>query len=233
MATSDGWLPHQIFTRAKMNNHIKTLSSARLQLRSERYPQRTSGINYWNINIQELSNRIFQQLLKPDLPNIKRFYKCNRKQLQISTPFCLNEVLVKKLGYVATSPLALRWMCDSPRMGCARRTTPKYMWREQAILEWSRRVISTVACYHSVKLHAIAARALRSKQLHISEDNHYSCYRILLRPLKTAQYTWIFVGNGSRPYKILWAPPEFSVWSWWLQRHFERPQLFIWIPRWL
>jgi len=25
---------------------------------------------------------------------------------------------------VATSPLALRWMCDSPRTGCERRTTP-------------------------------------------------------------------------------------------------------------
>jgi len=26
-------------------------------------------------------------------------------------------------GSVATSPVALRWMCDSPRTGCARRTT--------------------------------------------------------------------------------------------------------------
>ena len=43
---------------------------------------------------------------------------------------------------VATSPLALRWMCDSPRTGCARRTTPIYIWHEQAIIEWSWRVIS-------------------------------------------------------------------------------------------
>jgi len=28
MVASDGWLPHQIFTRGKMNNAIKTLSSA-------------------------------------------------------------------------------------------------------------------------------------------------------------------------------------------------------------
>jgi len=39
---------------------------------------------------------------------------------------------------VATFALALRWMCDSPRTGCARRTTPIYMWQEQAIKEWSR-----------------------------------------------------------------------------------------------
>ena len=35
---------------------------------------------------------------------------------------------------VATSPLALRWMRGSPRTGCARRITPIYMWREQAII---------------------------------------------------------------------------------------------------
>jgi len=46
MVTSDGWLPHQIFPRGKMNNAIKTLSSAHLQLRSKRYPQKTSDINY-------------------------------------------------------------------------------------------------------------------------------------------------------------------------------------------
>jgi len=77
-----------------MNNPNKTLSSAHLQLRTKGYPQKTSGINYkWTINIQQLFNRILQQLLKPDLPNTKRFYKWNRKQLQNSTPFCLNEVL--------------------------------------------------------------------------------------------------------------------------------------------
>jgi len=46
MVTSDGWLPHQNFTRGKMNNPNKTLSSAHLQLRTKGYPQKTSGINY-------------------------------------------------------------------------------------------------------------------------------------------------------------------------------------------
>ena len=68
------------------------------------------------------------------------------------------------LGPVATSPLALRWLCDSPRTGCARRTTPTYMWREQAIVEWPRRVNSIVACRHGMKLCALAARAFRSQQ---------------------------------------------------------------------
>ena len=39
---------------------------------------------------------------------------------------------------VATSPVVLRWLCDSPRTGCAWRITPLCMWREQAIIEWSR-----------------------------------------------------------------------------------------------
>jgi len=38
------------------------------------------------------------------------------------------------------------------------------MWREQAIIEWSRRVISIVACCHSAKLCAHAARDFRSQQ---------------------------------------------------------------------
>jgi len=65
---------------------------------------------------------------------------------------------------VATSPLALRWMCDSPRTGCARRTTHIYKCRKQAITEWSWHVTSTVACCHSVKLCELAARTFRSQQ---------------------------------------------------------------------
>ena len=64
---------------------------------------------------------------------------------------------------VATSPLALRWMRGSPRTECAWRTTP-YMWCEQAIIEWSRRVNSIIACCHSVKFCAHAARAFQSQQ---------------------------------------------------------------------
>ena len=38
------------------------------------------------------------------------------------------------------------------------------IWREQAIIEWSRRVISIVACCHGAKFCAHAARDFRSQQ---------------------------------------------------------------------
>ena len=71
---------------------------------------------------------------------------------------------LQKGDVVATSPLALRLMCDSLQTGCAQRTTPIYMWPKQAIMEWSRCVIS-VACCWSVKLCTLATRAFRSQQL--------------------------------------------------------------------
>jgi len=84
---------------------------------------------------------------------------------------------------VATSPLALRWMYDSPRTGCARRITPIYMWRKQAIIEWSWHVISIVVCCHSVELCALAARAFRSQQTwsyRVHQTPHH-WYRYVLR----------------------------------------------------
>ena len=72
----------------------------------------------------------------------------------------------KRRDILTISPLALRWMCNSPRTGCAPSTTPIYMWREQAMTEWSRWVISIVACCHSVKLCALAARAFPSQHMH-------------------------------------------------------------------
>jgi len=86
---------------------------------------------------------------------------------------------------VATSRLTLRWMCDSPWQGCVRRITPIYscMWHEQAIAEWSRQVISTIACCHSVKLCALAAQAFRwccAQDVKIMPDAAFTkrmCYR--------------------------------------------------------
>jgi len=46
MLAPDGWLPDQIFTRGRMNNLIKTLSSTHLPLPTKRYLQETSGINH-------------------------------------------------------------------------------------------------------------------------------------------------------------------------------------------
>jgi len=87
---------------------------------------------------------------------------------------------------VTTSRLTLRWMCDSPRQGCAWRITPiySYMWHEQAIAEWSRQVISTIACCcHSVKLCALAAQGFRwccAQDVKIMPDAAFTkrmCYR--------------------------------------------------------
>jgi len=61
---------------------------------------------------------------------------------------------------VATSRLMLHWKSDSPQMGWA---THKCTWREQAMIEWSRRVISIIACCHSVKLCPLAVWAFWSQ----------------------------------------------------------------------
>ena len=56
-----------------------------------------------------------------------------------STTFTdLNKLRIRKASFsVAASPVVLRWLCDSPRTGCAWRKTLWSMWREQAIIEWS------------------------------------------------------------------------------------------------
>jgi len=59
----------------------------------------------------------------------------------------------------------------------------------------------------SFKIGALSAFTIevlvKKTWLHTPEDSDHSDYRILIRPLKTAQFTWIFVGSGSHAYKIL------------------------------
>ena len=62
----------------------------------------------------------------------------------------------------ASSQLVLWWMCDSPRTGCAWRTTP--MWREQAGIRWARSGIFISAWCDSVNLCTLAARPFQSQQ---------------------------------------------------------------------
>jgi len=59
---------------------------------------------------------------------------------------------------VATSPVALRWLCDSPRTGCARRMKNIYAWREQAIV----REIATHDLYCCLLLRRESLRTCRS-----------------------------------------------------------------------
>jgi len=53
---------------------------------------------------------------------------------------------------VATSPVVLRWLCDSPRTGCEWRITPLYMQSEQALVREIASMVSIVACCHGAKL---------------------------------------------------------------------------------
>ena len=65
---------------------------------------------------------------------------------------------------VAIYQLATCWMCNSPRMGCVWRITPMYTWRKQAEIKSAQCGITNVACCHSVKLCALAARLFQSQQ---------------------------------------------------------------------
>jgi len=71
----------------------------------------------------------------------------NKKNVRLSAS-------LQKGGNVgATFQLVLHRKCDSPQTGCAQTATHKYMWREQEKIEWSHRIISIVACCHSVITH--------------------------------------------------------------------------------
>jgi len=62
---------------------------------------------------------------------------------------------------------------------CMKNSTHIYMWHEQAIIEWSHRANSIVACCHSAKLCAHAALDFRSQQYY----SFYSkCWRGYICP---------------------------------------------------
>jgi len=62
---------------------------------------------------------------------IKVFKNIFKIRWQIKT------VCTKMQDSVATSRLAVRWMRDTPRTGCALRIALIWRWPEQAILKWS------------------------------------------------------------------------------------------------
>ena len=101
---------------------------------------------------------------------VTRMWRSCQVQLSQLKNVWLVRFVVKRRDVVATSPLALRWMCDSPWMGCVWRTTPMYMWHEQAIIEWSWHVLSIVACCHSVKLCILIARAFQLQQCNAEKE---------------------------------------------------------------
>jgi len=121
----------------------------------------------------------------------------------------------------AITPLALCWMRGSPRTECGRRTTPIYMWREQATIEWSRRVISIVACCNSVKLYALPARAFRSQHHHsqLHFDGQHCASRIQTfwyHHVHTVPFSLIVKMKGSVSYfkmgiSVVFSKPFFLV----------------------
>jgi len=58
---------------------------------------------------------------------------------------------------------------------CAKNKIHIYMWHEQAKIEWLRRMIFIVACCHSVKLCALAARDFRSQHCKVSLNFIVQC----------------------------------------------------------
>ena len=97
----------------------------------------------------------------------------NAKQFPICRYLQNCQLLHKEAAHTsgAANPLALCWKCNSPWTGCAWRIKkPIYMWHEQPIIEWLQRMISIVACCHSVKLYALAAKAFRSQQLQTAKN---------------------------------------------------------------
>jgi len=82
-------------------------------------------------------------------------------------------------------------MCDSPRTGYARRTTPIYTWHEQAMIVLSRRVIS-IACCHSVKLRALAARAFQSQHCNSACQAFVCCTCTAILPFKCLYMLYMY-----------------------------------------
>jgi len=76
--------------------------------------------------------------------------------------------LLKGGGVIATTPLELCWSARFTTNGMCAKNNTIYMWHEQAIIEWSRRVNSLVACCPSAKLCALAARAFRLQQCQLT-----------------------------------------------------------------
>ena len=128
-------------------------------------PANAGNIGLWSNGeiYAESSSQVMQVVVQNSFRKAEKFHTFSISFNFFSWNVVLNDnnaihFTRPRYASVAISPLALRWMRGSPRTECAWRTTPIYMWREQAIIEWSRRVNSIVACCHGAKLCAHAAR---------------------------------------------------------------------------
>ena len=94
----------------------------------------------------------------------------HRPQQKMLPPWCGQVLYLWRHRAQSTMVLLrpLRWCCVDCVIHHERDVREEqhytYMWREQAIIEWSWHVSSIVACWHSAKLCAYAARDFRSQQ---------------------------------------------------------------------
>ena len=87
-----------------------------------------------------------------------RLYKKNMGSVQS---------VVKRRGYCCNLSAGIALNVRFPMNGMCAKNNTHNMWREQAIIKLSQRVISIVACCHSVKLCTPAARAFQSQQWYL------------------------------------------------------------------
>jgi len=103
--------------------------------------------------------------------------------------------VVKRRGCCCNLPGGVALNVRFTTYGMRAKNNTVYTWREQAIIEWSRRVISIVVCCHSLKLCAHAARPFRSQHL------EWNKFRVLLQIsfcyFYTSDCVWksLLVGN--------------------------------------
>jgi len=83
-------------------------------------------------------------------------FSCN-SDTKVVTYYVIMLCCNLSVGVALNAPFTTNGMCAKSNM--------IHMSCGQAIIKWSRRVISMVACCHSVKLCALAARAFLSQQL--------------------------------------------------------------------
>jgi len=110
----------------------------------------------------------------------------------------------------------LRWRCVDvwfTTNGMCAKNNNIYVWPEQAIIEWSRRVNSIVACCHGTKLCAHAARALRSQhyKLFVQNRDPQNEHRRFLFCAVSKLNAWIYWWYSLLPrkacewFRLLWS----------------------------
>jgi len=115
-----------------------------------------------------------------------RLSACNKMVLWPGCECCARCSLHKKNVWSVGFIVKRRGCCCNLSVGVAlnvwfntngmwAKNNTTYMWREKAIIEWSWRVISIVACCHSVKLCTLAAQDFWSQQYFTMA---YGCFEL-------------------------------------------------------